>query len=649
MRSLLPSITPEVSTLTPSTANGTSERPDAKKPDSGITSPPSGKTRDPYRGVILVLLAMALLGAAGAELGGQELSNPVLLDAALTLGIATGVLIGVAVAQTIRAMASSRPSKSVEEPSISVPQSAPQEDAENPPSAPTLPEKPIPEEGLVSAVRLRLIGVRDWIRHWFEKLGVLGVIRVATAAAGIFAIIRILPLSPYAMQTALVEAAIAAGVCLVAAGLAATAAHYLAEIDPARLPEGPGLCRGARLVAWILVLAAISIGWAGQETILGILHIALVLVNLALCIGLLRAKQAESEAGKVFPLDLGILSMLGSRANIAASILDAGEAQLGIDLRSTWALTVVRRGVEPLAFGLLVVGWLSTSLTVVGVEEQALVERLGVSVSGGPLEPGLHLHWPWPVDRVFRIPVRRVQTTTVGHEGEEAGGPENVLWAVEHAANEYTLLLGNGRDLITVDAAVHFRITDARAWRYHVQNPGDAMRSIAYRAVMRSTVNHTLSEVLSENVAEVTGRMKAMVQQDADALGLGIEVVAFTVGGMHPPVMVAADYQAVVSAEIAKVTAVVNAQVFHNQTVPAAEASVVMRQNMSRAEGVNALARAAGEAWSFRTLESQYRAAPQEYFFRRRLETLENVLAGRRFTIVDARFQRDGGEIWVMP
>ncbi len=102
-----------------------------------------------------------------------------------------------------------------------------------------------------------------------------------------------------------------------------------------------------------------------------------------------------------------------------------------------------------------------------------------------------------------------------------------------------------------------------------------------------------------------------MVQQDADALGLGVEVVAFTVGGMHPPVPVAADYEAVVSAEIGKVTAVVNAQAFRNQTVPAAEASVADgREHRSRGRRRSALARAAGEAWSFRTLESQYRAAP---------------------------------------
>ena len=43
-----------------------------------------------------------------------------------------------------------------------------------------------------------------------------------------------------------------------------------------------------------------------------------------------------------------------------------------------------------------------------------------------------------------------------------------------------------------------------------------------------------------------------MIQQDADALGLGVRVEAFTVGGMHPPVPVAQAYQAVVSADSGK-------------------------------------------------------------------------------------------------
>jgi regulator of protease activity HflC (stomatin/prohibitin superfamily) len=130
-------------------------------------------------------------------------------------------------------------------------------------------------------------------------------------------------------------------------------------------------------------------------------------------------------------------------------------------------------------------------------------------------------------------------------------------------------------------------------------------------------------------------------------LHLGVRVLAFTVGGMHPPVPVAADYEAVVSAELGKVTAVINAQAYQNQIVPQATAAVLSAENAARAGGAEALALAAGQAWSFRTLESQYHAAPAEFEFRRRLEALENGLAGLHFVVVDQRFLRDGGELWV--
>jgi regulator of protease activity HflC (stomatin/prohibitin superfamily) len=633
---------------------------------SGMLEAPSSQSdsaRDPYRGVVIVLLALALLGTVGALAGGLALGNPVLLDAAVTLGLSAGILIGVALVQTARA----RPHSRDHEASSPLPaEEVHQEDSDRHEHGTPMPTDVSPVAVDATAMRARaaviaraaaaaraaaVAAVPVRIGHWFRNFHEMGTVRVRTAVAGALAIALLLLNDFFAIALDPLAAGIAAAMCLTAAGLAATAVRYLAEIEPARLPEGPGLLRGARIVAWILVLAAASIGleWAGQETALRILHTAVLAVNVALCYGLFTVQQAEHEALETFPLDLGVLWLLGNRTNVLASVLDSGERQLGIDLRSTWALTVVRRSLEPLVIGLCFVGWLSTSLTVVGVEEQGLVERLGVPVGGQPLLPGIHMHWPWPVDRVFRIPVLRVQMLTVGHEGEEGGGPEDVLWARQHAANEYTLLLGDGRDLITVDAAVQFRITDARAWRYHSQNPGDALRAIAYRAVMRTTVNRTLAEALSENVVTTTARMRAMVQQDADALDLGVEVLGFTVGGMHPPVPVASAYQAVVSAALGKVTATVNAQAVRNRTVPLAESSVLVNENNARAEGVEALARAVGEAWSFLTLQSQYSVAPGEYFFRRRLETLEKGLAGRRFTVVDTRFQRDGGELWVNP
>lgn len=587
--------------------------------------------RDPYRAVVLLLLAASILGIVVAFVAAQLLGNPVLFNVAITFGIAAGILIGIAVTRELRA-------------------TQPDADGEGKPAAQAAVEAVTPVSPPSIGWRVRV--AKFWIRieGRLRELGAIRIISLATAAAGVFALGLDLLYSTGLSAPAPLAAVIGAAISLAAAGLSAAAAHYLQAVDSRRFRESPGLCRGSRVVAWILVVSALSIGLAsaGFYSSVQVLRYALIVINFAACYGLFWAKPINDDGVRTLPLEMDVLSILGSRPNIIASILDNAEWQLGIDLRSTWALTVVRRGIEPLAIGLCLLAWLSTSLTVVGMQEEGLIERLGVA-ERQLLQPGLQLHWPWPIDRVFRIPVRRIQTTTVGHEARTGGGPENVLWAFEHAANEYTLLLGNGRDLITVDATVQYRIADARAWRYHSQNPADAIRAIAYRAVMRSTVNRTLSEALSENVVVLTSRMREMVQQDADALGLGVQIVAFTVSGMHPPVAVASDYQAVVSAEIAKVTAVVNAHAYHNEIVPAAEASVLKRENTARADGIKTLAQAMGEAWSFRTVEYQFRAAPQEYIFRRRLETLENGLSGLQFTVVDSRFQRDGGELWLIP
>jgi regulator of protease activity HflC (stomatin/prohibitin superfamily) len=597
---------------------------------------PSFRQQDPYRGAVLVLLPVALIGAAAMLIAGVLIGSVVFLDATVTLGLAAAVLAGVACAQAAR----TREFRSGE--ATTTPRLAEQTDPAA--NGEVAREKRTLKARLAAACRRIWRGLSriDWAR----------AIRLGAAVMGAAAIVLLLVLATPAVAPLPMMLGIAAGISLGGTALAATAARYLADVQRTDFPEALGLCRGARVVAWVLLVAALSVGLqaVALPTALQVLHFILLILNAAICVGLLVAKPSATGVVETFPLDLSVLSILGGRANILGSMLDNAERQLGIDLRSTWALVVVRRTIEPLVIALCFLGWLGTSLTVIGVSDEGLVERLGVPLPGAPLQSGLHLHWPWPIDRVYRIPVRRVQALTVGHEGEEeGGGPENVLWAVEHAPNEYTLLLGNGRDLITIDAAVQYRIVDPRAWRYNSQNPTDALKAIAYRAVMRNTVNRTLSDALSENVVTLTERMRHMVQQDSDAQGLGAEIVGFTVGGMHPPVPVAGDYEAVVSAQLRMATSVADAETFRNQTVPAAVSGALVNENTAKANGAEMLAKAAGEAWSFRTLESQYRAAPQEYFFRRRLETLDNVLAGRGFTIVDTRIQKDGGELWLIP
>ena len=257
--------------------------------------PPSSSTRNPYRGVICVLLLAALLGTASSVVGGLMIVNPVLLDVAVTLGLATGILIGVAVART----AWVRPTKRAEE--ISIPNPVPE-----PEKAVLSKDSPTWDAAKVSP---RLTAARAWVSSRVRNLGALETIRASTIGAGVIGIIFLLlrPTLPGSAPPLLV-AGIAAGLCLGAAVLAAMGARYFASIDADVLLEAPWLCRGARVIAWILVMGAISVGleWAGLTTILQILHFAVMVVNAAICYGLFAVKLPK-EGVVAFPLDLGDL------------------------------------------------------------------------------------------------------------------------------------------------------------------------------------------------------------------------------------------------------------------------------------------------------------------------------------------------------
>ncbi len=596
------------------------------------------RQRDPYQGVTVALLAASATGALAALMGGLWLGDLVALAAAVALGLAAGILIVVLRAQEARL----RP------PMVAIVAGVEPEAAESAEPPAVAPLEPVLQASRFSA--LGQAGLRAARQLQKTELDLYTICILAGGSA----ILLLLTQTLQTERPSVRVASVTAGLFLLAAAVATLAARYLARLsqpDTAQspFPESVGLARGARVLAWILLLVAATPGlaWEGLFSAVHVVYLLVLGFDAAICLSLFRARKRRRVEGSSVPLDFAVLAIFGRRANLFASALDAAEQQLGIDLRSTWALLLVRRALEPLILCLCLLGWLSTALTVVGVQEQGLVERFGRPHGLAPLNPGLHVHLPWPVDRVIRVPVERIQTVQVGHEGDEKEGPEDVLWAVEHAPNEYTLLLGNGRDLITIDAAVQYRIVNAPAWVYNTQNPAVALKAIAYRAVMRSTVDLTLSDALSQNIATLTGQMRQMVQQEADTLGLGVAILSFTVGGMHPPVPVASAYEEVVSAELGRVTAAVDAQAYRNATVPAAEAAVIAGENAARAEGLETMALASGQAWSFRTLESQYRAAPSEFFFRRRLETLEKTLPSRPYTVVDSRFLRAGGEIWM--
>src|SRR5437867_8654635 len=170
----------------------------------------SSRRTDPYKGVIFVLLIAAFTGMCLAVIGGIWLVSPVLFATAVTFGIATGILAGVAAAQNARLkpdridQANSEIAEAdIEEVEIVAAENAEETKSDEAPKASASRKKP----GKRAVVRL-------------SDFEAIRTTRVATAGICIIAVLVLLAQSMTPYSLSLLVASISSAVCLVAVALA---------------------------------------------------------------------------------------------------------------------------------------------------------------------------------------------------------------------------------------------------------------------------------------------------------------------------------------------------------------------------------------------------------------------------------------------
>lgn len=439
---------------------------------------------------------------------------------------------------------------------------------------------------------------------------------------------------------------------LAAAFGAVVGVRWFSTHSPQRLPEVGAVTGILRANHWFATIGAVAvfvhaIGLSGVDLWLAraleLLILALALEQIARAVVCFMGRGRAWDEIKA-PIGLIIVESLFTGANPFSSVLALLEDRFGVSVRSSYVLGLVRTLVPAVLAGMLLVLWLTTCLVVVHPEEIGVLTRFGRVPEACILEPGLRVKAPWPIDRAHRVPARRVQSMIIGRESDEE--LPFILWSKTHAENEYKLVLGQGRELVSLDVVVNYRIKDPVAYLFGVQNPEDALRGLAYRVIMQETVGGNLDEVLSEKRATFSKTLQAALQAELDAHHIGIEVVDMPLRGIHPPIEVADAYQGVVSAQVEMVTLVTQARAEREKLVPRAEADRIKAVSDAEAHAAVRLGEAKGEAAQFRAVKQAYALSPGLYRERRRLETLEQAVQDKQLYVIDDRYGVSS-ECWV--
>lgn len=279
--------------------------------------------------------------------------------------------------------------------------------------------------------------------------------------------------------------------------------------------------------------------------------------------------------------------------------------------------------------------YLSTMFYTVKADEKALCLRfnkLPHGRGGQPKLPGLHIKWPYPIDRVIRFQTEKINSVPVGNT---SGQSTPMIWTREHG-DDRSFISGDN-NLFLPYIVVHYRIKNVR--NYYLTH-----RDGIPEKVLRANTTRLLNQIFAENTfydlalgkrEAWTRECQRRLQQASDKLKMGLEVIDFCLKDMHPPIQLADAYEDVVAAhqlrdkhfnEAERRVAVVlsGERIKAMKTISEAQSYVTEKVNLAEGEAENYLLRYSGYEAGKETLRNLLL-----------LEAAQDTLKGKTLYLVD--------------
>lgn len=264
----------------------------------------------------------------------------------------------------------------------------------------------------------------------------------------------------------------------------------------------------------------------------------------------------------------------------------------------------------------------------VAPEEEGLVLRFGRYVrSAGP---GIHFRLPWPIEVVEHEKVTEIKRLEIGYRTVQAGPrPE-----YRDVPSEQIMLTGD-QNIVLVELAVQYRVSDAFKYRFDVRNPDKTLKNLAEAATRQVIGDYEIDAPLTYGKGEIESEIIARLQELADLYGLGVIIVAVQLQDVSPPDQVAAAFREVENARQSFERYRNQAEGYRNSELAKVEGTVVQMLREAEAKKEQRIIQAKGEVEKFDRILREYQLAEDVTKTRLYLETLEKVLPGRRKIIVE--------------
>ncbi len=378
-------------------------------------------------------------------------------------------------------------------------------------------------------------------------------------------------------------------------------------------------------------------------------RISLGYIALLLAFGLIVSIIKHDTAGEMnYPVFIPFINKTDGE-----KISDTLEKYTGLSLKSLWSIKLTGAVLPGAVLFLAVLLFVSTCIYKVEPYEEAVVYRFG-TLSEMSVTQGLHFKLPYPIDKVELYEVHRSKSVTVGYE---ATGADDNLWNGTHASEEYTLLTGNGNELVSANLKLNYHISNLTDYIKTSSEPERILTAFAYEAVLSHTAFTDLDTLMSVDRTGLSAELKKEINEQLSAAAVGVTVDEVILESIHPPVDIADVYQSVVSAAVKKTTLITNAEKEAANSIANAEKTAKTSVKDAEARQTEKISTARYDAAVFDAADEAYRQHPESFRLSKYLDTFVTAVKGKKMYVFtpsaessmnDYILNRAGGNVTVV-
>lgn len=241
-------------------------------------------------------------------------------------------------------------------------------------------------------------------------------------------------------------------------------------------------------------------------------------------------------------------------------------------------------------------------------------------------QPGFQWRLPYPIQDHEVVNVSRVRIIEVGYRN-----------SVKSKVLRESLMLTDDENIIDIQFAVQYRLSDATAYLFNDVDPDEAVKQAAETAIREVVGRSRMDYVLYEGREDVAIRTREVVQQILDKYKVGILVNGVTVQAVQPPEQVQAAFDDAVKAGQDRERMKNEGQAYANDVIPRARGMGARLMEEASGYKERVVAQAQGDASRFDAILREYTRAPEVTRERLYLEAMQQVFTNVSKVLVDSK------------